>query len=424
MGDLFDFMQNKINSPLADRMRPVSLGEFVGQKHIVGQNSLLSRAIRADKLGSCIFYGPAGVGKTSLANVVAKSSNAHFEKLNAVSSGVADAKAVIDRAKQNRAMYNKRTFLALDECHRWNKAQSDSVLEAIENGTIIFIGCTTENPFVSMTKAIVSRCRVFELVSLSSQDILVGLNRALKDRDRGFGELDIVVADQALQHIAWAASGDLRSAYNALELAVLTTAPNSSGQIVIDLETATQSIQKKALGVDDTLFYDMLSAFCKSLRGSDPDASLFWAFRLIEAGCDPMTIYRRLIVHSSEDVGMADSQALTIATNSMLAYERIGMPEGRIILAHAIIYVANAKKSNSVIVAVDSVSVDATNFAETTVPFYLRDRHYKSVLDDDTKYKYPHTSIDGAADQVYLPKELIGTKYYIYKETVKKDKSQ
>lgn len=422
--DLFDYQQDSTPSnsirPLADRMRPITLTDFVGQQHIIGQNSLLSRAIRADKLGSCIFYGPAGTGKTSLASIIANSSQAIFEKLNAVSSGISEAKAVIDRAKENKKLYAKRTYLILDECHRWNKAQSDSVLAAIEDGTIVFIGCTTENPYYAMTRAIISRCRIFELVALQEQDILLGLRRALQD-PKGFANLSILIDDKALNHIAWAAGGDLRSAYNALELAVLTTPSDEQGQISIDLETATQSIQKKALSIDETIFYDMCSAFCKSLRGSDPDAALFWAFRMIDAGCDPLIIYRRLIVHSSEDVGIADSNAFILATNSMLAYQQIGMPEGRIILAHAIIYVATTKKSNSVINAIDQVTQDIKDFANATVPYHIGDRSYPKPLDDHSQYIYPHTHPSGAINQQYLPNELVGKKYFVYKETPKKN---
>ncbi|MCL2598868.1 MAG: replication-associated recombination protein A [Firmicutes bacterium] len=415
--DLFDFSQEQrgTKKPLAERMRPTNLGEFVGQKHLVGEGSLLARAIRADQLGSCIFYGPAGCGKTSLASVVANCSNAEFEKLNAVSSGVTDAKMVIEKARENRKLYGKRTYLMLDECHRWNKAQSDSVLAAIEDGTIVFIGCTTENPYAQMTRAIVSRCRVFELLPLDKQDIVWGLERALQS-PKGLLDLGVVCTDGVLAHFAFCANGDLRKAYNALELAALTTASNTQGQIVIDMQTAVQSVGKDAISIDETMYYDMLSAFCKSIRGSDPDAALFWAFRLLQSGCDPLILFRRLIVHCSEDVGLADSQALVIATNALLSFERIGMPEGRIILAHAIIYVAQTQKSNSVIEAIDKVSEDA-NSSQVQVPFYLRDKHYPSVLDDGTKYRYPPMCEDGAKTQQYLPDAFVHKKYFEMKYT-------
>ena len=280
--DLFD-LQNNVEkmAPLAERMRPRTLDEFLGQGRIVGEGSLLRRAISADKLGSCIFYGPPGTGKTTLANIIAENTNANFVKLNAVTSGVADAKKVIDEARDLLRMYGKRTYLLLDECHRWNKAQSDSVLQAIEQGYIIFIGSTTENPYVSMTRAIVSRCRIFNFSRLTEQDILKGLERAVKDKERGLGNMNLVVSDDALHHIAWASGGDMRTALNALELAALTTHAGSDGVIRVGKEEAEQSIQQKALSMTEDMYYDMISAFIKSMRGSDSNAALYWAERLI-----------------------------------------------------------------------------------------------------------------------------------------------
>ena len=347
---LFD-IEIKHAAPLAERMRPQLLKDFVGQKHIVSQNTVLHRAIKADRVGSCIFWGPPGTGKTTLANVIANSTNCYFEKLNAVASGVADAKKIIDQAEKRLAT-GKKTYLLLDECHRWSKAQSDCVLGAVEQGIILFIGSTTENPYASLTPAIVSRCRVFEFLPLAQQEIEQALEKALVHKN-GLQSFDAQVSKEALQHIAWASGGDLRTAYNALELAVLTTEPNKDGKIVVDKQTAVDSIQKKALSVDETSYYDMISAFCKSLRGSDEKAALFWFARLISAGCDPMLLARRLVVHSAEDVGMADPNALVVATSAMKSVEKIGMPEARITMAQAIIYVCRAPKSNYVIEAID-----------------------------------------------------------------------
>ncbi|HEY8424380.1 MAG TPA: replication-associated recombination protein A [Clostridia bacterium] len=398
-------------APLYERVRPQTLDEFVGQKHIVGPNTLLRRAIAADKLGSCIFYGPPGTGKTTLANIIANSSNAYFEKLNAVSSGVADAKRVIEEAETRLKLYGQKTYLLLDECHRWNKAQSDSVLAAIEKGIIIFIGSTTENPYVSMTRAIVSRCRIFEFLPLSQDDIIEFLKRAVK-HPKGFGNLKVLIDDDAYRHWAWASAGDLRSALNALELAVLTTQPHSNGCIKIDKTIAEQSIQTKALSVDESAYYDYLSAFCKSLRGSDPNAALYWANRLIQAGCDPLIIARRLIVHASEDVGLADSNALNIAVSAHIALEKLGLPEGNIPLTHAIIYVCLAPKSNSVVRAMDAAQNAVKNAKDDNVPHYLRDRSYPHPIDDNSVYKYPH-DYGGYVSQQYLPDSLKDARFYI-----------
>ncbi|MCL2847427.1 MAG: replication-associated recombination protein A [Firmicutes bacterium] len=413
--DLFDFSKDnssKKNAPLADRMRPNTLNDFLGQEHILSKNSLLMRAISSDMLGSCIFYGPPGTGKTTLASIIASTTKGNFEKLNAVSSGVADAKAVIERAKQNQKMYGKKTYLLLDECHRWNKAQSDCVLSAIEDGSIIFIGSTTENPFVSMTRAIVSRCRIFELKGLADKDILAGLRRAISDKERGLGNFIIKISEEAIHHFAWGANGDLRSALNALELAVLSSQPEKDGSIDITLNVATQSTQKKAISVDENTYYDMLSAFCKSLRGSDPDASLYWAFRLCEAGCDPLLIYRRLLAHASEDVGMADSNALVVVMNAYLAFERMGYTEGSLPMAHAIIYVATAPKSNAVVMARTNAIDAVKSSGASEVPYHLRDRTYASVLDTGKQYIYPHTYGGYYKEQQYLPDSLVGQKLY------------
>lgn len=409
--DLFEYanQQNDGLKPLAERMRPQTLNEFIGQEHIVGEGSLLRRAIAADRLGSCIFYGPPGTGKTTLANIIAKNTNSHFEILNAVSSGVADAKRVIEEAKNRLMMYGKKTYLLLDECHRWNKAQSDSVLSAIEQGYIVFIGSTTENPYVSMTKAIVSRCRLFEFHSLTDKDVLKALNRAINDK-RGLLDMNVVAEEGALEHLAWASGGDVRTALNALELAAVTTSASADGAIHITKEIAAQSIQKRVLSISDDNYYDMLSAFCKSLRGSDSNAGLYWAMRLIDAGCDPLLIFRRIIAHSAEDVGMANPNALVVATSALTAYEKIGMPEGTLPLAEAIICVCESEKSNSVVIARDEAERAVQTVKKEAVPMYLRDVNYKQKK--ISGYKYPH-DYGGYVEQQYLPDDLKDAKFYV-----------
>ena len=410
--DLFDYQDNvKTMAPLAERMRPRTLDEFLGQGKIVGQGSLLRRAISADKLGSCIFYGPPGTGKTTLANIIAENTNANFVKLNAVTSGVADAKKVIDEARDLLRMYGKRTYLLLDECHRWNKAQSDSVLQAIEQGYIIFIGSTTENPYVSMTRAIVSRCRIFNFSRLTEDDVKKGLKRAVEDKERGLGNMNLELSDEALSHLAWASGGDLRTALNALELAALTTHPSQDGVIRIGKEEAEQSIQQKALSMTEDMYYDMISAFIKSMRGSDSNAALYWAERLIEAGCDPMLIGRRIMIHACEDVGLADPNAIVVATSCVQAFERIGLPEGKIPLAEGIIYVSEAPKSNKVVEAIGGAENTVKTIKRETVPLYLRDPNYKGVDEKVSGYKYPH-SYGGWVKQQYLPDEIKDAVFY------------
>lgn len=410
--DLFDYQDNiKTMAPLAERMRPRTLDEFLGQGRIVGEGSLLRRAIAADKLGSCIFYGPPGTGKTTLANIIAENTNANFVKLNAVTSGVADAKKVIDEAKDLLRMYGKRTYLLLDECHRWNKAQSDSVLQAIEQGYIIFIGSTTENPYVSMTRAIVSRCRIFSFSRLTEEDIKKGLRRAVEDKERGLGNMNLVVSDEAIAHLAWASAGDMRTALNALELAALTTHAGSDGVIRVGKEEAEQSIQQKALSMTEDMYYDMISAFIKSMRGSDSNAALYWAERLIEAGCDPMLIGRRIMIHACEDVGLADPNAIVVATSCVQAFEKIGLPEGRIPLAEGIIYVSEAPKSNKVVEALGGAENAVKTIKHETVPLYLRDPNYKDVDEKVSGYKYPH-SYGGWVKQQYLPDEIKDAVFY------------
>ena len=412
--DLFDFNDNEEKAkPLAERMRASTLDGFVGQKHIVAEGSLLRRAIALDRLGSCIFWGPPGCGKTTLANVIAAQTNAEFIKLNAVSSGVADVKKAVEQARDHLKLYGKRTYLLLDECHRFSKTQSDSLLPAIEQGTILFIGSTTENPYASMTPAIVSRCRVFEFLPLTTEEVKGALLAALKDKRKGLGGYDTEVDEAAIDHIAVTASGDLRTAYNALELAVLTTPPDGNGKIHVTLADAEQSIQRKALSYNEDLYYDILSAFCKSLRGSDSNAALYYAMRLIEGGCDPVLILRRLIAHSAEDVGMADPNALVVATSALTAFKNMGYPEGLIPLSEAIIYVCEAEKSNSVKRAMTAAQRDAVENKDDDVPKYLRDNSYgdKKMKEESGKYLFPH-DFGGWVEQQYLPDSLKGRVYY------------
>ena len=424
--DLFDFTDNeKAAKPLAERMRANTLNDFIGQKHIVSEGSLLRRAIAADRLGSCIFWGPPGCGKTTLANIIAMGTNGEFVKLNAVNSGVADVKKAVETARDNLKLYGRRTYLLLDECHRFNKTQSDSLLPAIEQGTIIFIGSTTENPYASMTPAIVSRCRVFEFKRLNEEDISGALYAALKNRHKGLGKMNILADDDAIAHIARMAGGDLRSAYNALELAATTTPPDSEGRVHITLADAEQSIQRKALSYNEDAYYDFLSAFCKSLRGSDANAALYYAMRLIEGGCDPMLIARRLAVHSAEDVGMADPKALQMAASAMYILEKVGAPEGLLPLSEAIVYVCEADKSDSVKRAMFAARADAAEVRDDAVPPYLKDNSYGSREDkaQSKNYKYPH-DYGGYVEQQYLPDSLKDRVYYVpndrgYEKTVK-----
>ena len=434
--DLFDLNGNEEGAkPLAERMRADTLKDFIGQAHIVSEGSLLRRAIALDRLGSCIFWGPPGTGKTTLANIIASTTHGEFIKLNAVQAGVADVKKAVDVARNNLKLYGKRTYLMLDECHRFNKTQSDSLLPAIEQGTVIFIGSTTENPFASMTPAIVSRCRVFEFKRLSFDDIRGAIAKAVTDKRRGLGKYSAVVEDAALDHIASLSGGDLRMAYNALELAVLTTPPQADGTIKVTLADAEQSIQRKSLAYNTDEYYDYLSAFCKSLRGSDSNAALYYAMRLIEGGGDPMMVARRLVVHSSEDVGMADPNALVVATSAMYALEKIGYPEALIPLSNAIIYVCEAPKSNTVVTAMGAAKSDAVNIRDNEgVPPYLKDNSYgdKSSKAQSRQYKYPHDYAGGYVEQQYLPDKLKDRIYYIpsdygFEKTVKeirKDKGK
>ena len=409
MDNLFTENSKKL-APLADRMRPTILSDFIGQEHLIYKNSFLYRAILSGSIGSCIFYGPPGTGKTTLAHIIANTVKANFKQLNAVSSGVADAKAVIEEAKQNLELYGTKTFLLLDECHRWSKAQSDSVLQAIENGSIIFIGSTTENPYTNMTRAIVSRSRVFEFKPLTTEQVKQGLLRAVSDKVNGYGNIKLNLTDQASEAFAWFSAGDLRSAYNGLELAVSTTKPNKSGVIEITKEVASECMQQKPLSIDETGFYDLLSAFGKSVRGSDADAALYYSQKLILAGVDPKIIARRLIAHCSEDIGMADSNAVLLATTALNAIEKLGMPEADLVLSHAIVYACEAPKSNSVYLAMSQARQDAQTEGDLPVPNHIKN-HKTGYGDQKTSYKYPH-DFGGYVEQQYLPTKLKNKVYY------------
>lgn len=417
--DLFDInrqQQLKREAPLAVRMRAKSLDEFVGQEEIVGRGKLLRRAIEADQLTSVIFYGPPGTGKTTLARVIANTTKANFEQLNAVTSGVADIKQVVKGAKDRLGMYNQRTILFIDEIHRFNKSQQDALLPYVEDGTVILIGATTENPYFEVNAPLLSRSRVFGFKSLKDDDITRLINHAITEEERGLGRYRVEIDEEALSHIVNVANGDARTALNAVELAVLTTQPDDNGVRRISLEVAEESIQKRSVRYDKSgdQHYDVISAFIKSLRGSDPDAALHWLARMIYAGEDPRFIARRLIVHAAEDVGMADPHALMVATSAAYALDYIGMPEARIPLAEAVIYIATAPKSNAVIKAIDSALEDIQKQKLGEVPVHLRDAHYKGAgkLGHGRGYKYPHHFEGNFVEQQYMPDQLIGVSYY------------
>jgi len=415
--DLFSMSAHSM-APLADRMRPRTLDEFVGQSQVVGPGKLLRRAIEADRLTSSIFWGPPGCGKTTLASIIAETTQASFAKLNAVTSGVADVREVLKEAEDRLKLYGQPTYLLLDECHRWSKAQSDSILPAIEKGTIRFIGSTTENPMIAMTPAIVSRCRLFHFEKLSQEDVKSAVRRAIADPERGYGAQDVRIDDDALEHIARVANGDARSALNALELAVLTTPMEYDGSTHVTLAVAEESIQSHVLQMDESLYYDMLSAFCKSLRGSDSDAALAWFARMNYAGVDPRIIVRRIIAHASEDVGLANPMAMLQAVAAAQALETIGMPEAKLSISQAIIAVCESPKSNSVVMAIDRAMEDAQRGGYQSVPVHLRDTHYKGAekLGSGEGYKYPHEYSGHWLPQQYAPLEAKGFPYYVPSE--------
>lgn len=416
--DLFDYMkeqQMENESPLASRMRPTTLEEVVGQEHIIGKDKMLYRAIKADKLSSVIFYGPPGTGKTTLAKVVANTTQAEFKQLNATTSGKKDMEVVAKAAKDALGMYGKRTILFVDEIHRFNKAQQDYLLPFVEDGTIILIGATTENPYFEVNGALISRSIIFELKSLYTSDIEKLLQKAVDDKVKGMGTYHAVLDEDAREFLADISGGDARAALNAIELAILTTQPGSDGTIHIDLETASECIQKRVVRYDKSgdSHYDTISAFIKSMRGSDPDAAVFYLAKMLYAGEDIKFIARRIMICASEDVGNADPQALTLALSASQAVERIGMPEARIILAQAVVYVATAPKSNAAYLAINA-AMEAVGQKKTTVPPHLQDSSYAGAkkLGHGTKYQYAHNFPNHYVEQQYLPSELQGTVFY------------
>lgn len=411
--DLFSAAAAK-RAPLADRLRPQQLNEFLGQEHIVGEGSLLRRAILADKLGSCIFWGPPGVGKSTLAEIIAHTTGSDFYKLNAVTSGVKDVREVIVSAENALKLYGRESFLLLDECHRWSKSQSDSILPAMEKGIIKLIGSTTENPIAAMTGAIVSRCRLFEFYPLGESDIHKALARAVSDPENGYGHMQLEISAEAADLWASRANGDVRTALNALELAVLTTTPEADGTVRIDLGIAEQSMQKRAMRLDDNEYYDMLSAFCKSLRGSDSDAALFWYFSLIEAGADPRVPVRRMIAHASEDVGLANPSVLNQCIAAMEALNFNGLPEANLNICQAIIYLCESPKSNSVVAAMGKAAAAAREAHRQQVPAYLQDSNFEKAKHEQksSEYKYAHDYPRHYVEQQYLPDEFKDAVFY------------
>lgn len=417
--DLFTLnMENQLkkNAPLADRMRPSTIEEFVGQKHILGEGKFLNRAIKADRITSMIFYGPPGTGKTTLAMIIANSTNMNFEKLSAVTSGVKDIREVIHRAEEGLKLYNKRTILFIDEIHRFNKAQQDALLPFVERGIIILIGATTENPYFEVNKALLSRMMVISLKPLGKKDIYDIILNALKDEDRGLGKYKVNISDEAIDYLIAISDGDGRIALNSLEIAVLSTPEDNEGIINIDLDTIKECILVKSAKYDKSgdEHYDTISAFIKSMRGSDPDATLYWLAKMINAGEDPKFIARRIIICASEDVGNADPQALMVAVAAFNAVDVIGMPEGRIILAQAAVYVASAPKSNASYVGINKALEDIRNKPIGKVPGHLKDASYKgaSSFGHGKGYKYPHDYKNAYVKQQYLPDEYLDAKYY------------
>lgn len=417
--DLFEYMsetRKEKESPLASRMRPAILEDVVGQQHIIGKDKLLYRAIKADKLSSVIFYGPPGTGKTTLARVIANTTSSKFTQINATSAGKKDMEEVVKAAKDNLGMFGAKTILFVDEIHRFNKGQQDYLLPYVEDGTIILIGATTENPYFEVNGALLSRSQIFELKPLTVDDIKILLHRAVYDKEKGMGSFNAAIDDDALTFLAEAANGDARNALNALEIGVLTTNPSEDKVIHITLDIASECIQKRVLKYDKKgdNHYDTISAFIKSMRGSDPDAAVYYLARMLNAGEEPAFIARRIMICAAEDVSNADPNALVVATQASLAVERLGMPEGRIVLAQAAAYVACAPKSNSAICAIDAAMAAAANDGGVTIPAHLRDAHYPGAqkLGHGTEYKYAHAYDKHYVDQQYLPDKYAGTHFY------------
>ena len=417
--DLFEYMRQqnmKDESPLASRLRPTTLDEVVGQQHIVGKDKLLYRAIKADKLSSIIFYGPTGTGKTTLAKVIANTTSAEFMQINATSAGKKDMEEVVAAAKNNQGMYGKKTILFIDEIHRFNKGQQDYLLPFVEDGTIILIGATTENPYFEVNPALLSRSVIFELKKLSTEDIRTLLLRAVNDTEKGMGSYHAQMDDDALEFLADMANGDARAALTAIELGILTTDRSEDGIIHITLDVASECIQKRVINYDKTgdNHYDTISAFIKSMRGSDPDAAVYYLARMLYAGEDVKFIARRIMILASEDIGNADPQALQVAVAAAQAVERLGMPEARIVLAQAVTYMASAPKSNSAINAIDKAMRVVQETKTPPVPVHLQDAHYKSAgkLGHGKGYKFAHDYKNHYVKQQYLPDGLTGEVFY------------
>ena len=428
--DLFDYMRETTKekeSPLASRLRPTTLDEVVGQQHIIGKDKLLYRAIKADKLSSVIFYGPPGTGKTTLAKVIANTTSAEFTQINATVAGKKDMEEVVNKAKELKGMYQKRTILFIDEIHRFNKGQQDYLLPFVEDGTIILIGATTENPYFEVNGALLSRSSIFELRPLSQEEVETLILRAVQDEKKGMGSYHAVIEEDALHFLADLAGGDARSALNAVELGILTTPKSEDGQIHITLDVASECIQKRVVRYDKTgdNHYDTISAFIKSMRGSDPDAAVYYLAKMLYAGEDIKFIARRIMICASEDVGNADPMALNVAVSAAQAVERIGMPEAQIILSQAVLYVTTAPKSNSACNAVFA-AMDNVKKYKTTVPVHLQDAHYKgsAKLGHGIGYKYAHDYPNHYVKQQYLPDEIRDAVFYEasdngYEKTIK-----
>ncbi len=417
--DIFEYMRaanQEKESPLAARMRPTTLDEVVGQQHIIGKDKLLYRAIKADKISSIIFYGPPGTGKTTLAKVIANTTSAEFTQLNATVAGKKEMEEVIRKAKDTAGMYGKKTILFIDEIHRFNKGQQDYLLPFVEDGTIILIGATTENPYFEVNGALLSRSVIFELKPLGKEDIKELLRRAVYDKNKGMGAYEAEADEEVLEFLADVSGGDARHALNAIELGIMTTNRSEDGKIHITMDVAQECIQRRVLRYDKTgdNHYDTISAFIKSMRGSDPDAAVYYLARMLQAGEQVAFIARRIMICAAEDVGLADPQALVVATNASLAVERIGMPEAQIILSEAAMYVATAPKSNSAINAIGAAMKTVESTGNLPIPPHLQDAHYKSAgkLGHGTGYLYAHDFPNDYVGQQYLPDALLGTQFY------------
>ncbi len=417
--DLFSYVrenQMEKDSPLAARLRPVSLEEIVGQQHILGKDKLLYRAIKADKLSSLIFYGPPGTGKTTIAKVIANTTSAEFKQINATIAGKKDMEEVVEQAKQTLGMYGKKTILFVDEIHRFNKAQQDYLLPFVEDGTLVLIGATTENPYFEVNGALISRSNIFELKPLSAEDVRTILTRAVYDKEKGMGAYHAEIDEDALDFLADIANGDARNALNAIELGIMTTDRSEDGKIHITLDVASECIQKRVIRYDKTgdNHYDTISAFIKSMRGSDPDAAVYYLAKMLYAGESVTFIARRIMICASEDVGNADPMALTVAVSAAQAVERVGMPESQIILSQAVTYIATAPKSNAACNAVFDAMQTVGESKNAAIPTHLQDAHYKGAarLGHGVGYLYPHVYPNHYVEQQYLPYELSGKEFY------------